>query len=220
MSEQKTTDMSQHFYRAAAADFMKIPGSPITYWLSKLLFSTFDNKKSIGEILELKAGLSTGDNTIFQRHWHEVSNKKFNNVSKNASDAKNSDSKWFPCHSGGEFRKWYGNHSIVINWKNDGIAIRSFKGSAIRNNSFYFKEGITWSKISSGQFAARYRPSGFIFDDTGRSGFSKSKENNLIALSIFCSKLSDIYLSALCPTLSFTSNEIIKIPYIPSDEKN
>ena len=103
--------------------------------------------------------------------------------------------KWYPCHSGGEFRKWYGNHSIIVNWQNNGEAIRKFgfeKGrirSAVRNQDFYFKDGLTWSKISSGKFAARWRPSGFLFDDTGRCGFADSQTIQL-TLGLFCSKLT------------------------------
>ena len=34
-----------HFYRASAEDFRKIPGSPIAYWVSEKLLSSFKLKK-------------------------------------------------------------------------------------------------------------------------------------------------------------------------------
>ena len=60
------------FYRASATDFRKIPGSPIAYWLSTSFLATFELMTMIGEVVELRAGISTGDNTIFQREWYEV----------------------------------------------------------------------------------------------------------------------------------------------------
>jgi type II restriction/modification system DNA methylase subunit YeeA len=202
------------FYRASAADFKKIPGNPIVYWFSTQLLSSFENGRPIGDIISLKAGMSTGDNVTFQRHWYEVADRRMNKSAIDADDAQRSGCRWFPCHSGGEFRKWYGNHSVVVNWENDGAEIRRFRGSAVRNDKYYFKQGITWSKISSGAFAARNRPSGFLFDDTGRCGFSDAPEQLGTSLALFCSSLSDVFLKALCPTLSFTSGEIAKIPVI------
>ncbi|WP_234832425.1 BREX-1 system adenine-specific DNA-methyltransferase PglX, partial [Salmonella enterica] len=71
--------------------------------------------------IALKAGMSTGDNIKFQRYWYEVSIKKTlitNKESNTKIDIHNI--KWFPCSSGGEYRKWYGNNEIVVNWENNG----------------------------------------------------------------------------------------------------
>jgi len=208
------------FFNASADDFKKIPGSPIVYWLSNQTLASFSTGAPVGDVISLKAGMSTGDNTIFQRQWHEVSVKNFCRNALNALDARSSAARWFPCHSGGEYRKWYGNHGIVVDWKDDGLRIKGFGSdngrvrSAVRNEAFYYIEGVTWSKISSGMFAARYRPTGFLFDDTGRCGFTKESSSIYKVLALFCSELSDVFLKALCPTLSFTSGEIAKIPFI------
>ena len=218
-NDNPANNPAPNFYRASAADFKKIPGSPIAYWVGNQFLETFIKADLIGNKIALKAGLSTGDNTIFQRYWFEVSQNKISFNAKTLSETEVNGIKWYPCHSGGEFRKWYGNHSIIINWQNNGEAIRKFglaKGrirSAVRNQEFYFKEGLTWSKISSGKFAARWRPPGFLFDDTGRCGFADSVTIQL-TLGLFCSKLTHMYLGLLCPTLSFTSGEIAKIPYM------
>ena len=109
--------------------------------------------------------------------------------------------------------------SVVVNWEMNGKSIKKLQGSAVRNEDFYFREGLTWSKISSGSFAARHRPIGFLFDDTGRCGFAPESHQINHALLLFCSKLSNFYLRALCPTLSFTSREIASIPLISSNYK-
>ncbi len=207
------------FFRASAADFKKIPGAPIAYWVSSQFLINFHYPK-LGEEVQLKAGLSTGDNTKFQREWFEVVYKSINFNATVLSDSKTDEYSWFPCHSGGNYRKWYGNHETIIFWKNNGNQIRNFGRktgrirSAIRNERFYFREGFTWTKISSKNLGVRWRPKGFLFDDTGRCGFSSNIQTIYFSLSLLCSKVAHKYLEVLCPTLSFTSGEIAKIPII------
>ncbi len=206
------------FYRASTDDFRKVPGAPIAFWLSRKMLDAFSKGQAIGEVIALKAGMSTGDNTKFQRYWFEVSGSQ-SNFGIKFVDGNQKNARWIPCHSGGDFRKWYGNHEIVVDWKNDGHSIRNFGAesgkirSAVRNEAYYFRKGITWSKVSSGTFAARWRPEGFVFDDTGRSGFSNSDAEIKAALGVFCSSVTDKMLQVLCPTLSFTSAELGLIPF-------
>ncbi|HGP2912030.1 TPA: BREX-1 system adenine-specific DNA-methyltransferase PglX, partial [Salmonella enterica] len=192
----------------------------IAYWIDLLSLLSFRHHKKLGEKIALKAGMSTGDNIKFQRYWYEVSIKKTlitNKESNTKIDIHNI--KWFPCSSGGEYRKWYGNNEIVVNWENNGYEIRNFKfengktRSAVRNDEYYFREGITWSKISQGNFCVRYRPKGFVFDDTGRCGFSNNKNELLYAAGLMCTPVVNHYLSILAPTLSFTSGELASVPY-------
>ncbi|EAN7670228.1 BREX-1 system adenine-specific DNA-methyltransferase PglX, partial [Salmonella enterica] len=192
----------------------------IAYWIDLPSLLSFRHHKKLGEKIALKAGMSTGDNIKFQRYWYEVSIKKTlitNKESNTKIDIHNI--KWFPCSSGGEYRKWYGNNEIVVNWENNGYEIRNFKfengktRSAVRNDEYYFREGITWSKISQGNFCVRYRPKGFVFDDTGRCGFSNNKNELLYAAGLMCTPVVNHYLSILAPTLSFTSGELASVPY-------
>jgi type II restriction/modification system DNA methylase subunit YeeA len=211
---------NERLCKAATSDFKKIPGSPIAYWLSDKFVSCFVENALVGEMLELKAGISTGDNAIFERCWHEVALDNCSLHTSTCDETETNNLTWYPCHSGGEYRKWFGNHSVFVNWRDNGQKIRHFglnEGrlkSAVRNEAFQFRSGITWSKISSGKFAARWRPSGFMFDDTGRCGFSNDFDKVRLILGLFCSKLSDEFLRILCPTLSFTSGELAKIPFV------
>ncbi len=201
-------------YSFSTAEIEKIPGQPIAYWLSEAMTSAFRVGDPVSETMDLKAGLSTGDNTIFQRQWHEVACN-----SSAINSPQTDDKKWFPCHSGGAYRKWYGNHEVVVNWADNGREIRRFGAdegrirSAIRNETFYFKPGVTWSKISSGRFDARLRPSGFLFDDTGRSGFAASRDVEKACLGMFCSTVANEFLTVLCPSMSFTSTELGMLPF-------
>lgn len=203
-------------FKFAQNDFSKIPGQPIAFSLSKAVISDFANMPSLSEHVELKAGLLTGDNVQFQREWFEVSlcNSDYNCAASGESTAR-----WFPCHSGGDFRKWYGNHEVVVNWQDDGAEIRNFKDgsgklrSRPQNIQYFFREGITYSKISAGKFDSRYRPAGFVFDDTGRSGFASETAIEKSALAFLCSNVADSLLAVLCPTLSFNTAELNSLPF-------
>ena len=59
-------------YRVSTEDFGRIPGSPITYWISRKIFSTFDTGVFLKDIACPRVGLQTNDNPRFIRDWFEV----------------------------------------------------------------------------------------------------------------------------------------------------
>lgn len=119
MSQLENNNMDNNLYGASAADFNKIPGSPIAYWISTKLIKTFENGVQLNKIAIPRQGLATMDNTRFTRVWHEVSISNFSIFT-----TKKSDVKWFPYNKGGDFRKWYGNQEILVNWGNNGEEIK------------------------------------------------------------------------------------------------
>ncbi|KDA01076.1 BREX-1 system adenine-specific DNA-methyltransferase PglX [Hyphomonas oceanitis] len=210
------------FYRSKASDFRKIPGEPIVYSATEELLDCFGDLEKIESIANCRAGLTTGDNTIFQRNWTEISQQRMSAGSKTREEAQETGCKWFPCSSGGDFRKWYGNLETVVNWEGDGNEICTFADpdgrlkASPRSREYYFKEGFTWSKISSGKFSPRYMPVGCIFDDTGQSGFPSDELTAIHLAALACSATSQHFLSYISQTLSFNKGDIAKIP-VPKD---
>ena len=45
-SSQTDKDPSNYFFRASAADFKKIPGSPIAYWVSERVREIFQKSEA------------------------------------------------------------------------------------------------------------------------------------------------------------------------------
>lgn len=219
--EEKRTFLLKRQYlhtHSKQSDFKKIPGSPIAYWASDRVREIFKLGIPLSRTAKPLAGVSTGDNNTFERNWHEVSVDNVGFRVFSIEESIGSGKKWFPCNSGGQYRKWYGNNEIVIDWEKDGIRIRNFKDavghlrSAPRNTHHYFRRGITWTKLSSSRFAARYREAGFIFDDTGRSAFTTREEMILPLLALLCSNVATYFLRILNPSMSFTSADIGNIP--------
>lgn len=204
------------FYCRDASTFHQIPGSPIAYWASDALLDAFVSSKKLSDIGKPKQGLATGENARFVREWWEVSTKSSDYSCPSVNKAAASGLKWFPYNKGGDFRKWYGNNEFVIDWMNDGESIRLFPGSVIRNPDNYFSPSITWSKISSGSIAFRYKPAGHIFDVAGTSIFANERE--LAYLQGACnSSVIMLVASMLSPTLNFEVGQIATYPIIEDE---
>lgn len=212
------------FYRRDADTFKQIPSIPIAYWASDALLDAFGNAKQLSEYGKPRQGLATGENARFVREWWEVDDCKSVYSCGSIQESIESACKWFPYNKGGDFRKWYGNNSSVVNWENDGQEIRNYKDqngrllSRPQNTNCFFSPSITWSKISSGSIAFRFKPAGHIFDVAGTSVFSD--EESLKYLQGACnSSVIMRVASMLSPTLNFEVGQIATYPIIQNEEQ-
>lgn len=194
-------------YEFNLRNVLNIPMKPFVYWLSNNVIDILNNTDSLEKVAFPKTGFTTGDNEKFLRMWYEIELNKF-------SIKMNKNSKWFPINKGGSFRKWYGNKEYCVDWYNNGENIRRFKGSTIRNELFYFKEGVTWSKISSGKFAGRYSSKDSLFDAVGLTCFPSKVVSLYYILAFFCSTVGDYFAQLLNPTLTYTVGTVGKFPII------
>jgi len=206
------------FYQASGSDFASIPGSPIVYWLSERMRGSFSTGKPLSEVANLRQGLATADNNRFLRQWWEVSGCRTAFACTSREEAQASGARWFPYNKGGEFRKWYGNQEHVVNWENDGAEVVAFKPrSVVRNPGTYFSASVSWSDISSGEAAFRRYPSGFIYANTGHSGFGEEALLDRLAL-LLNSALVTRVLRVLAPTMHFDIGYVGLVPVAPGVE--
>ena len=207
-----------NIYYTLQENFSKIPSMPIAYWASEKVIEAF-RKNKLGEIAKPRQGLATGENDRFTRLWYEVGSSNINLNAVSREDAQTSKIKWYPYNKGGEYKKWYGNNDYVVNWELDGMEIRNFKDangklrSRPQNMDYYFQPSITWSKISSGSIAFRYKPTGYIFDVAGTSIFV---DDELIKyLHGFCNSCVALKIAnILSPTLNYEVGHIASFPII------
>lgn len=209
-----------YFYEAGQNDFRRIPGSPLAYWATEAITEVFQNSKLLTEIANPRQGLITGDVNRFVRKWYECSLTNLN-LSAKISDPQRI-GKWFPYCNGGAYRKWYGNNDDVVNWLNDGVEVKGFvddKGkqrSRPQNQQYYYREGGTWSAISSSSFSVRYFPEGFLFSNAGMAIYAE--HNQLLYLIGFLnSKLSQTYLGLFNEGLNYNQGDIAKLPIVKSE---
>ena len=208
-------------YAAQQENFSKIPGAPVAYWVGQSFIRPYTtNVPLLGDEAAPCAGLATGDNDRFQRYWYEIQHSDIAFDCLETASTKYRSEKWYPCNSGGEFRKWYPTDVIVVNWYHDGQEIKAYRnaagklGARPQNTQWYFKEGFTWNKLSASKFAVRYKRAGFIFDDTSRSAFPHDSELLYYYIGILCSCVAFDYLQALDPTMSFTNGDLVRIPLV------
>ncbi|NLZ36695.1 MAG: BREX-1 system adenine-specific DNA-methyltransferase PglX [Clostridiales bacterium] len=226
-TQQGKEDMflsGENRYIAKQDNFSKIPGAPIAYWVTTSCFDAFKYGISLERLAQPRQGLATGCNDIFIRLWYEVDILKTLLSAPSYEAAISADFKWRPYNKGGNFRKWYGNNDFIVNWENDGYEIRNFVDrsgklrSRPQNINTYFKESITWSKISSGSIAFRYKPTGHIYDVAGTSIFTNY--DTLLYLAGFCNSCVALLIAnILSPTINYEVGHIANFPIIFRDEK-
>ena len=193
-------------------NYEKIPGSPIGYWVSDKQVKLFDDCDSLASILTTREGMAPADNKLFLRLWFEISRDNFSWFNK-ASD------KWYPYIKGGTYRKWSGNYEYVVDWANDGYAIKKNVDpltGRIRshnyNGEYAFQESISWTVISFGKVALRYTMKGFLWDSAGASGFSQ--KHLKFNLGLINSVVAKSFLKILSPSTKLNVGEVINIPLI------
>lgn len=211
------------FYRRDASTFHQIPGSPIAYWVGQGTINAF-SLQPLSSIASLKMGLSTGDNSRFYRSFWEVSYHQITVNCPNIQQTCTHGSKWYPINRGGDYRRWYGNQTSVINWSNNGAEIRSYKkngriASRPQNLEWSFLPGITWNLITSDAISARLVEPGSMFDQAGCMVFPTDPALQLIVLGLLNSSVVASTLSLLNPTMNCPPGVMSLVPWaIDSDE--
>ncbi|MCF8035327.1 MAG: BREX-1 system adenine-specific DNA-methyltransferase PglX [Desulfobacteraceae bacterium] len=212
------------YYTAKPHDFQKIPGSPIAYWATDSAFKAFEENPTIADLYMPRQGLATTDNNRFVRFWFEVNITKIGFGMKSRQQAAQTGMKWFPMDKGGGYRKWYGNNFAIVNWQHDGSEIKQnilrkypyLKGNpdyVAKNPDFYFKPGVTWGKITSSLFSARYTEEGFIFSDAGSKIPTDNSSDALTLIIYLNTPVTTFFLSILSQTLNFEQGTIARLPF-------
>lgn len=216
----------QNRFSARQDNFEKIPGAPVAYWVSEKFSSIFKKGVCIEYYANARQGMKTLDNERFMRLWFEVSQTQSMYNAESLEVAKCSGKKWFPINHGGDFRKYYGNNNWVVNWKNDGeeikeLAIKKYKcvTRTVTNIPYYFKEGLTWTVISSASTGFRRYYHGHLFSNSGQS-IVPDRDIDLDVLCAYLnSKIVVEILSILSPTIGFESGYIKLIPIIENSSQ-
>jgi hypothetical protein len=199
--------------------FLKLPGSILCYWASENEMRALTEGPFVSSYGNARHGMVTSDNSRFLRFWWEVDYSRIGFGYESRKVASMSGRKWFPYNKGGTYRKWYGNCELVVNWENDGQEIfqlaRDLYKSPTRkipSLEFYFKDGLTWSALSSDNISMRRNGDGFLFDSKGSSAFFSTIEQTQFFLGYLNSRIAARFLNLLCPTMDYNAGSIGKVP--------
>lgn len=197
------------YYESIQDNFLKIPGSPVAFWVSNNFVENYSHTK-FADYAEVITGMTIGDNNKHLRLWYEVESvkEKFNASSMDEVDL--SKTKWIPYSKGGPRRNWYGNYEYVVNWSQKD----HFNRSKTTLQHLYLQEGITWPFIASGDFSARFLPKGFLWDVAGSPCFFKDEITLKYALATLCSKSINYILKVVNPTINVQAIDIAQLPFM------
>ena len=183
----------------------KIPGIPYAYWVSDKFIENFKRGKGVDRFGAFTGSQNiTGDNERFLRfHW-EINSQDVNQ-------------RWYFYAKGGDYRQYYGNLDLVIDWSNTA---RSFytnnKTSNLLSREYWFKEGITYSAITSRGTGFRYLPTGCLFDKGGPS--INVTEHLYEILALFNSNVAKYYFWVFNPSINLQVKDVKNFPIIFSGD--
>jgi hypothetical protein len=104
------------------ADFLAIPETPIVYWLRPRFFQLLQSTRRLSGIANVKEGLGTRDDARFMRYFWEAHGQG------PPSGGGTGKGRWHWCVKGGRYQKWAGLEYYVVDWGDDGRAIKNWPG--------------------------------------------------------------------------------------------
>ncbi|MEI6857171.1 BREX-1 system adenine-specific DNA-methyltransferase PglX [Psychrilyobacter sp.] len=194
-------------YQTSQKDFSKIPGSPIAYWVSDRVKDIFSTSEKLGDVVKIGSQNKTANNDKFLRFSWEIEHINYG-INK----------KWNLYSKGGSFRKWYGNTEVAIDWS---IEAKQFyqenKTSNLINSEYWFKTGIGYNDITSGNVSMRKYDS--PISDMAGPVFLVKEQIFLYLIGYLNTKFINKLSKLLNPTLHLQVGDLKSFPLIISMEK-
>lgn len=180
-------------------DFLKVPGEPIAYWVSKQFVSNFSQGR-IGDTYFSGGRNKTHNNEKYLRLWWEISDRD----------------KWQVYDKGGDFRRWYGNHDYVVDWSDSAKQEYDSHGG-LYNQDFANKPGICWTLITSAKTGFRVKVAKNHYDSGSPVIFNSDYTVDYYVLGFLNSCVAYTYLSLLNPTINMGNTYVLSLPLIVND---
>ncbi|MFD1392905.1 BREX-1 system adenine-specific DNA-methyltransferase PglX [Lacticaseibacillus jixianensis] len=218
VQQEKTLEAIQdptvpYFYRTNQANFGRIPGSPIAYWVNYSVASLWTDTDTLGSKYPARKGVVSGDNGSLIRLWFEPRNIDIWKGGRIDGAYLPQPYKFALLNKGGKYRKWYGNQDYVLRFDREGYdRISSNKGH--RSPEYYFYASYTWSSVSSGDPSFRYSPEGSISGSGGYSIFlfQPISVQDKCLLGFLNSTVANFLLKILNPTINLGAGDIQNLP--------
>lgn len=196
--------------------FKKFPNSQFNYSCPEAAVTLMEKLPALGEYAEVRQGLATTDNERFVKFIWEVDQQEINKV-------------WFPYVKGAGSQRWFSPVVNVVKWENNGQEIKDavkeaypyLKGKVhwvVKNEKYYFREGLSFSFVNNSNFAVRLLPAGCIFDVAASALFPTDIDRHALLAylnSSFAGKMAHL----INPTINFQVGDVKRLPIIPFTEE-
>jgi hypothetical protein len=187
-------------YEVNLEAYKTIPSWPITYQFSKYIQSMYRRKELTSKHIRSQVGSTLGRNDLFLRLWFEVSKTGIENNT------------YILTHKGGTFRKWYGNLTNAVYWKDNGEAIKKYGHATIRGEKYAFSEGISWTQLTTGDSSFRIKEEG-TFIESASCMCAGTDISNYYLIGMLNSAPVNYILRGLNPTMHFQTGDVDRVPF-------
>jgi hypothetical protein len=181
-------------------NFAKIPGAPVAYWVSSAFICNFD-KYRISDSHFSGGRNKTHNNDMYTRLWWEIADH----------------TRWQLYDKGGDFRRWYGNHTTVVDWSESAKSEYDSHGG-LYNQDYANKNGICWTLITSAKTAFRVKIAKAHYDSGAPTIFNHDFKTDLYLLGFLNSNVATEYLQIMNPTINMGNTYVLSLPDVRGEE--
>lgn len=202
-------------FKRCIQSFKRFPNSQFNYSCPEAAMTLMEKLPPLGEFAEVRQGLATTDNDRFVKFNWEVDQDEINKI-------------WFPYVKGAGSQRWFSPVVHVVKWENNGQEIKDavnqaypyLKGKVhwvVKNEKYYFREGLSFSFVNNSNFAVRLLPAGCIFD-VAASALFPTKIDRYALLAYLNSSFAGKMAHLINPTINFQVGDVKRLPIIPFNE--
>ena len=193
----------------SVSTFSSVQGQPWAFGVAPGLLAVFARHPPLGDRIDITGAQNiTADNARFVRfHW-EVPTVHTDGQTPAARVPH-----FRPYAKGGRLRRYAGNLEHVVDWSQ---AARDHYASArtatLLNASYWYREGITYTDLTTNGFHARHLPPGCVFDKAGPALFPRDPEELLPLLGLLNTPLVQGLLGVLNSSLHTQVADVRALP--------
>ena len=189
----------RYAHQSVARRFRRLREGAYAYWMTDALLDRYADLRSLGRAVgDVKQGTATAKDFRFLRLGWEV-----------AAAALGLDAKWPRFAKGGEYRPFWDDIHLVLNWEGDGAEVVALGRGRPQNTQYFGRGGATWPNRSNLPISARAMPLGCAFGHKGPTLFADGSELPA-ALAVLSSRPFQLLLSPWLNTADASPKAISK----------
>jgi N-6 DNA Methylase len=196
--------------------FLEEHESAIKYGCPGIILELCRQVPSLSDVADIRQGLATTNNERFIKRIDDVPAELIGTT-------------WMPYVKGAGSDRWYSPIVYVVNWGNDGQEIKEAVSAAypylngnikwvVKNEQFYFRSGLCFSFVNTGNLAVRKLPGGCIFDVGASAVFANNSQDEDFLLAYLNSSLIAAIAKCMNPTVNFQVGDIKRLPMFPFNQ--
>lgn len=196
-------------FNRALSHFKDDPHFAFNYCVPEAISRILRNSPSLSEFADVRQGLATSDNERFVRLWWQVARHT-------------ADSAWKPYAKGAGSDRWFSPIVHLVKWGTDGAEIKEAVSAAypylkgkthwvVKNESYYFKEGLSFSFVGGRRLSVRHLPPGCVFD-VGASAIFAHDKDHMFLMGYLNSAIIQAIANAGNPTINFQVGDVRRLP--------